>query len=78
YVVVRSKSLPKMYGAKATISVWRPSMETRDEFSLAQVWITSGNYLENNLNCIEVGVHVSPSLYQDNKPRLFIYWTVSN
>ncbi|KAG7640441.1 Neprosin [Arabidopsis suecica] len=44
-----------MYGAKATISVWDPTVESRDEFSLSQIWITSGSYKENNLNSIEAG-----------------------
>ncbi|CAA0356761.1 unnamed protein product [Arabidopsis thaliana] len=68
----------KMYGAKATISVWDPTVESRDEFSLSQIWITSGSYKENNLNSIEAGWQVLPNLYQDSKPRLFIFWTVSN
>ncbi|XP_056864293.1 uncharacterized protein LOC108851049 [Raphanus sativus] len=68
-------SPPEMYGTEATISVWDPNVEQQDEFSLAQIWITSGTYEKNNLNTIEVGWQVSPNMYQDNKPRLFIYWT---
>ncbi|VYS51970.1 unnamed protein product [Arabidopsis thaliana] len=68
----------KMYGANATISVWDPTVESRDEFSLSLIWITSGSYNKNNLNSIEAGWQVLPNLYQDSKPRLFIFWTVSN
>ncbi|OAP08794.1 hypothetical protein AXX17_AT2G02890 [Arabidopsis thaliana] len=64
-----------MYGAKAAMSVWNPTIETEEEFSLSQIWITSGSYRKNNLNSIEVGWHVLPDLYPDNKTRLFIYWT---
>ncbi|KAL9298768.1 putative neprosin [Arabidopsis thaliana] len=64
-----------MYGAKATMNVWNPTVEAEGEFSLSQIWITSGSYDRNDLNSIEVGWHVSPDLYQDNKSRLFIYWT---
>jgi len=47
-----------MYGAKATISIWDPTVETGDEFSLSQIWITSGNYETKDLNSIEVGLQV--------------------
>ncbi|AEC05766.1 hypothetical protein (DUF239) [Arabidopsis thaliana] len=68
----------KMYGANATISVWDPTVESRDEFSLSLIWITSGSYNKNNLNSIEAGWQVLPNLYQDSKPRLFIFWTFNN
>lgn len=42
----------------ATISVWDPTVEQGDEFSLSQIWITSGSYENNNLNTIEVGWQV--------------------
>ncbi|CAN7020824.1 unnamed protein product [Brassica oleracea var. botrytis] len=70
-----TSSPQKMYGTEATISVWEPNVEQLDEFSLAQIWITSGTYEKNDLKTIEVGWQVSPNMYQDNKPRLFIYWT---
>jgi len=47
-----------MYGANATISVWDPTVESRDEFSLSLIWITSGSYNKNNLNSIEAGWQV--------------------
>ncbi|KAF8094716.1 hypothetical protein N665_0354s0006 [Sinapis alba] len=68
-------NIPPMYGATARVSVWDPTVEQGDEFSLSQIWITSGSYKKNILNTIEVGWQVSPNMNQDNKPRLFIYWT---
>ncbi|XP_056842896.1 uncharacterized protein LOC130495515 [Raphanus sativus] len=50
------KSPPDLYGAKATISVWKPEIEKgADEMSISQIWISSGRYITNNLNTIEVG-----------------------
>ncbi|CAH2058295.1 unnamed protein product, partial [Thlaspi arvense] len=77
YAVAITKTPSKIYGAKATISVWDPLVEKGDELSLSQIWITSGSYEKHDINSIEVGWQVLPNLYQDNKPRLFIYWTVS-
>ncbi|CAL9248743.1 unnamed protein product [Arabidopsis halleri] len=74
-IITTNEIPPKMYGAKATMSVWNPTVEAEGEFSLSQIWITSGSYEMNNLNSIEVGWQVLPDLYQDNKTRLFIYWT---
>ncbi|XP_004517116.3 protein neprosin-like, partial [Cicer arietinum] len=43
------------YGAKATINVWAPHVETNPpEFSLAQIWIVAGTF-GTDLNSIEVG-----------------------
>ncbi|XP_010419444.1 PREDICTED: uncharacterized protein LOC104705166 [Camelina sativa] len=59
----------------ATINVWEPVVGNSGELSLAQVWITSGDYETKDLNTIEVGWQVCEVFYKDNKPRLFIYWT---
>ncbi|CAN8318155.1 unnamed protein product [Cochlearia groenlandica] len=73
---IASKKVPKeLYGAKATISIWRPKVETKDEFSISQIWITSGSYENHNLNSVEVGWQVSRVMYGDSEPRLFVYWT---
>ncbi|CAH9080496.1 unnamed protein product [Cuscuta epithymum] len=64
-----------IYGAKATINVWDPSIETVNEFSLSQIWVLSGSFDGSDLNSIEAGWQVSPELYGDNRPRLFTYWT---
>ncbi|KAG2316203.1 hypothetical protein Bca52824_019325 [Brassica carinata] len=65
----------KIYGTKATFNVWRPKVEQATEFSLAQVWITSGSYDNNTLNTIEAGWQVYPDFYKDSQPRLFVFWT---
>lgn len=62
------------YGAKATINVWQPNVEQNREFSLSQIWILGGDF-DSNLNSIEAGWQVSPSLYGDHNTRLFTYWT---
>ncbi|XP_021734754.1 uncharacterized protein LOC110701407 [Chenopodium quinoa] len=65
----------EIYGAKATINVWDPSIEELNEFSLSQIWVLSGNFDGSDLNSIEAGWQVSPELYGDSRPRLFTYWT---
>ncbi|XAR67997.1 hypothetical protein NMG60_11002967 [Bertholletia excelsa] len=62
------------YGAKASINVWAPRVTDEFEFSLSQLWVISGKF-GIDLNTIEAGWQVSPKLYGDNLPRLFIYWT---
>ncbi|KAL3523388.1 hypothetical protein ACH5RR_016222 [Cinchona calisaya] len=65
----------EVYGAKATINVWDPSIEVVNEFSLSQIWVLSGSFDGSDLNSIEAGWQVSPELYGDSRPRLFTYWT---
>ncbi|XP_058215687.1 protein neprosin isoform X2 [Rhododendron vialii] len=65
----------EVYGAKATINVWDPSIEEVNEFSLSQIWVLSGSFDGSDLNSIEAGWQVSPELYGDSRPRLFTYWT---
>ncbi|XP_072964741.1 protein neprosin-like [Typha angustifolia] len=65
----------EVYGAKATINVWEPSIQVANEFSLSQIWILSGSFDGSDLNSIEAGWQVSPELYGDSRPRLFTYWT---
>ncbi|CAH2038346.1 unnamed protein product [Thlaspi arvense] len=43
------------YGTKATFNVWTPVVESLDDFSLAQIWLVSGQYETNDLNTIEAG-----------------------
>lgn len=66
------------YGAKATINVWAPRIETMNEFSLSQIWVLSGSFDGSDLNSIEAGWQVSPELYGDTRPRLFTYWTTDS
>ncbi|XP_071927514.1 protein neprosin-like [Coffea arabica] len=61
------------FGAKATINVWQPQVQTSGEFSLAQIWVLAG--ANSFLNSVEAGWMVSPSLYGDNNTRLFTFWT---
>ncbi|XP_052184226.1 uncharacterized protein LOC127796204 [Diospyros lotus] len=65
----------EVYGARATINVWDPAIETVNEFSLSQIWVLSGSFDGSDLNSIEAGWQVSPELYGDSRPRLFTYWT---
>lgn len=52
----------EVYGARATINVWDPSIEVVNEFSLSQIWILSGSFDGSDLNSIEAGWQV-PSLF---------------
>ncbi|XP_071922280.1 protein neprosin-like isoform X2 [Coffea arabica] len=65
----------EVYGAKATINVWDPTIQVVNEFSLSQIWVLSGSFDGSDLNSIEAGWQVSPELYGDSRPRLFTYWT---
>ncbi|KAG5549685.1 hypothetical protein RHGRI_014850 [Rhododendron griersonianum] len=55
----------EVYGAKATINVWDPSIEEVNEFSLSQIWVLSGSFDGSDLNSIEAG-------WQD--PKLGNWW----
>ncbi|CDP20940.1 unnamed protein product [Coffea canephora] len=63
----------KYHGAKATINVWQPYVQNRIEFSLSQIWVVGGH--DSTINTVEAGWTVDPSVFGDNKPRLFTYWT---
>ncbi|CAN6994854.1 unnamed protein product [Brassica rapa subsp. trilocularis] len=63
----------KFYGTEVVINLWKPYVQVPDEFSLAQTWIVSGS--GSSLNTIEAGWQVYPELYDDNRPRFFVYWT---
>ncbi|KAG5056227.1 hypothetical protein JHK85_008737 [Glycine max] len=77
HAIAYTGSSQEVYGAKATINVWEPSIQVVNEFSLSQIWILSGSFDGTDLNSIEAGWQVSPELYGDSRPRLFTYWTVS-
>ncbi|KAE9593538.1 hypothetical protein Lal_00036587 [Lupinus albus] len=62
------------YGARTDINVWAPKT-TPSEFSLAQVWVLSGTFEENDLNSVEAGWQVNNIMYENKNPRLFTYWT---
>lgn len=48
----------KFYGAKATINVWEPKVQSPNEFSLSQLWILGGAFGQD-LNSIEAGWQVT-------------------
>ncbi|XP_038698957.1 uncharacterized protein LOC119996409 isoform X2 [Tripterygium wilfordii] len=75
HAIAYTGSSQDVYGAKATISVWDPSVQVVNEFSLSQIWVLSGSFDGSDLNSIEAGWQVSPELYGDSRPRLFTYWT---
>ncbi|XP_061342594.1 protein neprosin-like [Gastrolobium bilobum] len=75
HAIAYTGSSEEIYGAKATINVWDPSIQAMNEFSLSQIWILSGSFDGPDLNSIEAGWQVSPELYGDSRPRLFTYWT---
>ncbi|XP_004509631.1 protein neprosin-like [Cicer arietinum] len=65
----------EFYGAKAAMNVWVPFVENKNELSSSKIWISSGSSRPQDINSIEVGWQVSPSLYGDQRTRLTIYWT---
>ncbi|XP_058094952.1 protein neprosin [Magnolia sinica] len=75
HAIAYTGSSQELYGAKATINVWDPSIQVSNEFSLSQIWVLSGSFDGSDLNSIEAGWQVSPELYGDSRPRLFTYWT---
>ncbi|KAK4282952.1 hypothetical protein QN277_014265 [Acacia crassicarpa] len=75
HAIAYTGTTEEVYGAKATINVWDPSIQVVNEFSLSQIWILSGSFDGTDLNSIEAGWQVSPELYGDSRPRLFTYWT---
>ena len=48
----------EVYGARATINVWDPSIEVVNEFSLSQIWVLSGSFDGSDLSSIEAGWQV--------------------
>ncbi|XP_010422791.1 PREDICTED: uncharacterized protein LOC104708009 [Camelina sativa] len=75
YAVERLNSTANIYGTKFTMSVGHPKVAHTQEFSLGQTWLASGSFEGGDLNTIEAGWQVFPTLYFDNQARLFIYWT---
>jgi hypothetical protein len=65
-----------VYGAKATINVWDPSIQESNGFSLSQLWILSGSFNGSDLNSIEAGWQVRPVLvFISSLLSLGISWT---
>ncbi|CAK9181069.1 unnamed protein product, partial [Ilex paraguariensis] len=55
HAIAYTGTTQEVYGAKATINVWDPSIEVVNEFSLSQIWILSGSFDGSDLNSIEAG-----------------------
>ncbi|XP_010536286.1 PREDICTED: uncharacterized protein LOC104811324 [Tarenaya hassleriana] len=66
------------HGAEVHVNLWRPLVEDREEFSLAQMWLLAEGETEDDLNTIEVGWQAYPKLYGDDIPRFFVFWTPDN
>lgn len=47
----------KFHGTNANINVWKPYVQKKREFSLAQIWVSTGSY-SNQLNTVEAGWQV--------------------
>ncbi|KAK1265119.1 hypothetical protein QJS04_geneDACA010453 [Acorus gramineus] len=69
HAIVSTKE-DKYFGGKADLHLWNPRVYA-DEFSLAQIWITT----KDRKHTLEDGWMVYPDLYGDNQTRSFIYWT---
>jgi hypothetical protein len=63
------------YGASANLNVWKPYVGPGNEFSLSQIWVLAGDWADNSLQSLEVGVITDPSHHTDGQPRLFVYST---
>ncbi|PWA59271.1 hypothetical protein CTI12_AA251660 [Artemisia annua] len=61
-------------GAKANIKVFRPFVESNDDYSSSQVMIRNGPL--RSFETIEAGWAVNPRAYNDDKTHFFAYWTV--
>ncbi|KAF5194417.1 putative NEP-interacting protein [Thalictrum thalictroides] len=62
----------KYHGSKTYIAVYTPPM-LPDQFTEGAMWINNGP--PDQLNSIQVGWTVNPTLYGDNRTHLFGYWT---
>ncbi len=63
-------------GGHGCISVYSPSVNSNEIFSLAQHWYSGGSGA--NLQTVEVGWQVFPQKYGHSNPVLFIFWTADN
>lgn len=53
HMIVHTRMMEEVYGARATINMWDPSIQVVNEVSLYQVLILSGSYDGTDLNSIE-------------------------
>nr|GLL47970.1 uncharacterized protein LOC109169837 [Ipomoea trifida] len=59
-------------GAKATMSIWNPTLRGDHQYSSASLYVEDGD------NQIRAGWIVYPELYGDSRTRLFSRWTSDN
>ncbi|XP_019176861.1 PREDICTED: uncharacterized protein LOC109172166 [Ipomoea nil] len=67
----------KYKGAAANLNLWAPVLSDNQEFSLAQIYVGAGTN-DQDVNTLQAGWIVAPTLYRDSKPRLFSYWTADS
>ncbi|CAH1426322.1 unnamed protein product [Lactuca virosa] len=60
-------------GAKANIRVWKPYVESANDYSSSKVMLRNGPL--QTFDTAEAG-WVNPKVYNDNNTHLFAYWTV--
>ncbi|XXG49307.1 hypothetical protein AAC387_Pa02g3525 [Persea americana] len=72
YAVVQLKN-GKYFGTKVALSLWNPQPVNREMFSLSQFWVAAGP--DATVNTIESGWMVYAGLFNDQKSRLFTFWT---
>ncbi|KAJ4956647.1 hypothetical protein NE237_013430 [Protea cynaroides] len=57
------------HGVSAGMTVHTPQLLSTNQYSGALIWVEGG------LNHVQIGWHVNPKLYGDNKTHLFGHWT---
>ncbi|CAN8277234.1 unnamed protein product [Cochlearia groenlandica] len=60
-------------GSQSDINVWNPPRVHPKEYSSSQIWLLGG--VSDTFETIEAGWMVNPSVFGDNRTRLFTYWT---
>ncbi|XP_031493322.1 uncharacterized protein LOC116259605 [Nymphaea colorata] len=65
-------------GGQGTFNIWQPILEDRDEMSLMQIWVvrrTTISDTEANIETVEAGYMVQPSIFGDHSTRFFFFTT---
>jgi hypothetical protein len=64
-------------GGGAAFSIWNPSLERNDEFSLSQLWADDQGNATNPAQTVEMGLQKYPFKYGSQNTILFIFYTVN-
>lgn len=64
------------YGTEGVINLWQPATEWSDEFSLGQLWLSSG--VDYQHQTVEAGVHCFKDYTGDWFPHIFVFYTTNN